>query len=61
VGSEGYLTPNDDYETTVVILDELDKGASERDLAHRTGVTRSTVQRIANNREWYVGEPPTSV
>ncbi|EMA43598.1 recombinase family protein [Halococcus saccharolyticus] len=58
VGPEGYLTPNDDYETAVVILDELDKGASKRDLARRTGVNRSTVQRIANNRERYVGEPP---
>jgi DNA invertase Pin-like site-specific DNA recombinase len=58
VGPEGYLAPNDDYETAVVILDELDKGASKRELARRTSVARSTIQHVANNRERYVGEPP---
>ena len=58
VGHEGYLTPNDDYETAIVILDELDKGASKRDLARRTEVSRSTIQEIAKHRERYVGEPP---
>ncbi|EMA48135.1 resolvase [Halococcus morrhuae DSM 1307] len=58
VGPEGYLTPNDDYETAVVILDELGKGASKRELARRTSVARSTIQHVANNRERYVGEPP---
>ncbi|EMA56579.1 recombinase family protein [Halococcus thailandensis] len=57
VGPEGYLTPNDDYETAVVILDELDKGASKRDLARRTSVARSTIQELAKHRERYVGEP----
>ena len=61
VGPEGYLTPNDDYETARVILDELDKGASKRDLARRTGVARSTVRKVANNRKRYVGEPTQSV
>lgn len=58
VGLEGFLTPNDEYETAVVILDELDKGASKRDLARRTEVSRSTIQEIAKHRERYVGEPP---
>ena len=61
VGPEGYLTPNDDYETAIVILDELDKGASKRDLARRTGIARSTVRKVANNPERYVGEPTESV
>ena len=26
VGAEGYLSPNDDYESALVIIDELDKG-----------------------------------
>jgi DNA invertase Pin-like site-specific DNA recombinase len=58
VGPEGYLTPNDDYETAIIILDELDKGASKRDLARRTNVSRSTIQELAKHRERYVGEPP---
>jgi DNA invertase Pin-like site-specific DNA recombinase len=60
VGPEGYLTPNDDYEIAVVILDELDKGASKRDLARRTDVSRSTIQELAKHRERYVGESPTT-
>ena len=51
---KGDLTPNDDYETAAVILD---KGASKRDLARRTGVARSTVRKVANNPERYVAEP----
>jgi hypothetical protein len=46
---------NDDYETAVVILDELDKGASKRELSRRTSVARSTIQHVATNRERYVG------
>lgn len=61
MGSEGYLTPNKDYEVAVVILDELDKGASKRGLACRTGIERSTVSKIANNREGYVGELPRTL
>lgn len=57
MGAEGYLSPND-YETAIVILDELDKGASKHDLCRRTGVARSIIQHIANNRERYVGDPP---
>ncbi len=53
VGSEGYLTPNDDYEKAVVVLDELDNGASKRQLARSLGVSRSTVRTIAENRQRY--------
>ena len=48
----------DDYETAIVVLDELDKGASKRELGRRTGAGRSAVRHNANNRERYVGEPP---
>ena len=61
VGPEGYLTPNDDYETAIVILDELDKGASKRDLARRTGIARSTVRKVANTPERYIGERPSTI
>ena len=56
VGSEGYLSPNDRFETAVILLDELDKGASQRALARSTGVSRSTIQEIATNRERYTGK-----
>ncbi|WP_338036196.1 hypothetical protein [Halococcus salsus] len=54
VGSEGYLTPNEDYDTAVVIIDELDKGTSKRELARRAGITRTTVRAIDDNRERYI-------
>lgn len=57
VGSEGYLTPNEDYDTTVIILDELDKGTSNHELARRAGITRKTVGAIDENRERYTGNP----
>lgn len=53
VGSEGYLVPNDDFETALVVLDELDKGASKRELARSTGVSRPTIRAISENRERY--------
>ena len=60
VGSEGYLSPNDRFETAVILLDELDKGASQRALARSTGVSRSTIQEIATNRERYTGKQTTN-
>ena len=54
IGSEGYLSPNDDYETALVIIDELDKGTSKRELARRAGIARPTVRRIDENRERYL-------
>ena len=59
VGSEGYLVPNDDFETALVVLDELDKGASKRELARSTGVSRPTIRTIDENRGRYTGDPET--
>ncbi|WP_248911096.1 recombinase family protein [Halocatena marina] len=56
VGAEGYLTPNEDFEKAVVVLDELDKGASKRQLARSLGMSRSTVRKIADNRERYTSQ-----
>ncbi len=56
VGAEGYLTPNDDFEKAVVALDEVDKGTSKRSLARSPGIARSTVRKIADNRERYIAE-----
>ena len=54
VGPERYLTPNDDHETVLVVIDELDKGTSKRQLARRAGIDRPTVRRIEANRERYL-------
>ena len=53
VGPEGYPSPNDDFETALVILDRLDRGASKRSVANSAGVSRRTVGRIKQRREIY--------
>ena len=53
VGPEGYLSPNDDFETALVILDHLDRGDSKRSVANSAGVSRRTVGRIEQRREVY--------
>lgn len=56
VGSEGYFVPNNVVERAVVVLDELDNGASKRELARLLGISRSTVQKVEENRERYTSE-----
>jgi DNA invertase Pin-like site-specific DNA recombinase len=53
VGPEGYLSPNDDFEAALVVPDELDKGASKRELARSIGISRPTIRAIDENRERY--------
>ena len=53
VGPEGYPSPNDDFETALVILDRLDRGDSKRSVANSAGVSRQTVGRIEQRREVY--------
>ena len=36
-----------------MILDELDKGASKRDLARRAGISRATVRALDDHRDRY--------
>ena len=56
VGDEGYLVPNDDYDVAVAILDELDAGEGKRALARSTGVPRSTINSIEDNRDLYLSD-----
>ena len=53
VGPEGYPSPNDDFETALVILDRLDRGDSKRSVANSAGVSRRTVGRIEQRRDLY--------
>ena len=50
---EGYLAPDDAYDTAVAILDALDSDESKRALARTTGVPRSTIQEIEKKRDLY--------
>ena len=53
INAEGYLSPNDDFETALVILDRRDRGDSKRSVANSAGVSRRTVGRIESRREIY--------
>lgn len=47
------LDPNEDFDTAVVILDQLDRGDSKRSIAQSAGISRSTVGRIEPRRDIY--------
>ena len=51
--NEGYLTPNEDYDTAVEILERIEKGESKRSTARFAGVSRSTVGRILDRADLY--------
>jgi len=43
INAEGYLSPNDDFETALVILDHRARGDSKRSVANSAGISRRTV------------------
>lgn len=51
--NDGYLSPNENYDIAVEVLDRIAKGESVRSTARYAGVTRSTVRRIAEREELY--------
>ena len=58
IGPEGYLAPNDEYDTAIALLDALDSGESKRALARTTGVPRSTIKEIEKNATSTPNPPP---
>jgi len=53
INAEGYLSPNDNFETALIILDRRDRGGSKQSVARNAGVSRRTVGRVENRREIY--------
>lgn len=51
--ADGYLTPNEDYETALVALERLQAGDSKRSVAKATGISRRTLGRIEDRAEMY--------
>lgn len=49
----GYLTPNENYDTAIEILERIEKGESKRSTARFAGVSRSTVGRILDRADLY--------
>ncbi len=50
----GGLIPNEDFETALAVIEEIEAGESKRSTARRAGVTRSTVGNIIDQKEQYL-------
>ena len=48
-----YQVPGEDFEKVVDILRQRADGASYSEIAGATGVSRSTVHKVVNRRQWY--------
>jgi putative DNA-invertase from lambdoid prophage Rac len=51
---EGGLVPNEDFETALAVIEEIEAGKSKRSTARRAGVTRSTVGNIIDQKAQYL-------
>ena len=53
---KGGLIPNEDFETALAVIEEIEAGESKRSTARRAGITRSTVGNIVERKELYHSE-----
>jgi DNA invertase Pin-like site-specific DNA recombinase len=51
---DGFLVPNDDFDTAVSVIEMIDRDESVRSTARAAGIARSTVRAILDRREMYV-------
>lgn len=51
---DGNLVPNENFETALAVIDEVEAGESKRSVASRAGVTRATVRKIVERKELYL-------
>ncbi|WP_122090860.1 recombinase family protein [Halalkalicoccus subterraneus] len=50
----GTLVPNEDYETALAVIEEVEAGESKRSVARRADITRATVRNIMDRKEVYL-------
>lgn len=50
---DGYLSPNEDYDVAVEIIDRIEKGKIKRSTARFAGVSRATIDRILDRKQLY--------
>lgn len=50
---DGNLVPNENYETALAVIEEVEAGESKRSVARRAGITRATVRNILDRKELY--------
>jgi DNA invertase Pin-like site-specific DNA recombinase len=52
---KGGLVPNENFETALAVIEEIEAGESKRSTARRAGITRATVQNVTDRKERYFG------
>jgi DNA invertase Pin-like site-specific DNA recombinase len=50
----GGLVPNEEFETALAVIEEIEAGESKRSTARRAGITRATVQNIIDRKDRYL-------
>jgi DNA invertase Pin-like site-specific DNA recombinase len=55
---EGGLLPNEDFETALAVIEEIEAGESKRSTARRAGITRATVQNLVDRKSLYLEPAP---
>lgn len=51
---DGNLVPNEDYETALAVIEEVEASESKRSVAGRAGISRATVRNIMDRKELYL-------
>lgn len=49
----GNLVPNENFETALAVIEQIEAGDSKRSTARDAGITRATVRNIMNRKELY--------
>lgn len=55
---DGNLLPNDDFETALAVIEEVEAGESKRSVARRADITRATVRNIMDRKDLYRSGSP---
>lgn len=50
---DGNLVPNENYETALAVIEEIENGESKRSVASRADITRATVRNILDRKDLY--------
>lgn len=51
---DGNLVPNENFETALAVIEEIEAGESKRSVASRADVTRATVRKIVERKDLYL-------
>jgi DNA invertase Pin-like site-specific DNA recombinase len=53
---DGNLVPNENYETALAVIEEVEAGESKRSVANRADISRTTVRNIMDRKDLYASD-----